>query len=379
MDTFLRATKRRAEDAFDATDVSDPPEVVREESAQPCSICLGPLNNPCITSCGHTFNADCLTQALKYREPWDSGSCPMCRQDIDLYSTTLVATGKPLLTPDVSTIFGCAFLQNGSVGVASYHFESPDECYISYEHAPEQWKLGDGSRPPPRKPFLNPKYDEATRTFTGTIEWEEGFNGDARWEYEMIFSRNFRIIRGGQMQGYARDGTETRANTFPRALRYWRMMPDPSTLVGTTFIQFEQLGMASYHFEDGIENAYISYEAAPDSWQLDTGGRPPAKKPFLDPKYNEETRTFTGLIEWEEGFGGDALWEYTMVFDETFASIVDGSVKHWRRTRFTRQPWFKWSNRPGPSGETLFGGGRGLEYRRYDAGRAEIVRLLRMR
>ena len=68
-----------------------------------------------------------------------------------------------------------------------------------------------------------------------------------------------------------------------------------------------------------------------------------------------------------------------MVFDETFASIVDGSVKHWRRTRFTRQPWFKWSNRPGPSGETLFGGGRGLEYRRYDAGRAEIVRLLRMR
>ena len=114
----------------------------------------------------------------------------MCRQDIDLYSTTLVATGKPLLTPDVSTIFGCAFLQNGSVGVASYHFESPDECYISYEHAPEQWKLGDGSRPPPRKPFLNPKYGEATRTFTGTIEWEEGFNGDARWEYEMIFSRN---------------------------------------------------------------------------------------------------------------------------------------------------------------------------------------------
>ena len=58
-------------------------------------------------------------------------------------------------------------MQHGEKGVASYHFDSPDNCYISYENAPVGWVLADGSHPPAQKPFVNPRYHEATRTFTG--------------------------------------------------------------------------------------------------------------------------------------------------------------------------------------------------------------------
>ena len=58
-------------------------------------------------------------------------------------------------------------------------FEAPDDCFISYESAPAAWTLDDGSRPPPRKPFLGPSYDAASRTFTGSVDWSGGtINGD---------------------------------------------------------------------------------------------------------------------------------------------------------------------------------------------------------
>ena len=58
-------------------------------------------------------------------------------------------------------------------------FEAPDDCFISYESAPAAWTHDDGSRPPPRKPFLRPNYDAASRTFTGSVDWSGGtINGD---------------------------------------------------------------------------------------------------------------------------------------------------------------------------------------------------------
>ena len=69
--------------------------------------------------------------------------------------------------------FGCVYVQGMSVGVASYHFDSPGNIYISYEHAPPQWRLDNGDSPPMRKPFLEPAYNTDTRTFTGIIDWAE--------------------------------------------------------------------------------------------------------------------------------------------------------------------------------------------------------------
>ena len=110
-------------------------------------------------------------------------SCPLCRRAISLYSTVSVESALPLRVPAVATIFGSTYLQGGKPGVAAYHFDAEADCYISYEHAPPGWRLDDGSSPPAKKPFLNPKYDPATRTFTGTIEWSEATinGGDARW------------------------------------------------------------------------------------------------------------------------------------------------------------------------------------------------------
>jgi hypothetical protein len=75
--------------------------------------------------------------------------------------------------PDVSTIFGLVFVQGGHAGVASYHFASPDDCWISYADAPEEWKLDDGSRPMPKKPFTAVAFDAATRTTPAQLVAEE--------------------------------------------------------------------------------------------------------------------------------------------------------------------------------------------------------------
>jgi len=137
----------------------------RDES---CAICFeDPPLDPCRTTCSHIFCSACLLQAFKTDGMWNRGKCPLCRERISIYSTTMVATGEPLGVPEVTTIFGSAYLQGGSVGVASYHFDAPDDAYISYEKAPAEWKLDDGSPPPARKPFVSPHYDDTTRTFTG--------------------------------------------------------------------------------------------------------------------------------------------------------------------------------------------------------------------
>ena len=226
----------------------------------------------------------------------------------------------------VASCLGC--FERCSTHVTLNCLVSPDDCYISYENAPVQWLLEDGSRPPARKPFENAHYNEATRTFIGTINWSEAtFGGDARWEYEMKFSDDFVVISGGQMTGFDRDGNQTRTHPFPEALRYVREYQLPKTIVGQAYMQGGGLGVASYHFPQ-IDQAYISYEAAPPEWSLDDGSRPPQRKPFDNPRYDETTRTFTGTIDWSETpFAGDARWEYEMIFSEDLTRITGGQVR----------------------------------------------------
>ena len=103
------------------------------------------------------------------------------------------------------------------------------------------------------------------------------------------------------------------------------------TILGQTYIQGNQEGLASYHFnfpltvENDQGGSYISYETAPPMWKLQNGDKPPNKKYFDNPKYDADTRTFTGLIDWKENpFHGDYLWEYTMIFSADFTKIEGG-------------------------------------------------------
>ena len=51
-----------------------------------------------------------------------------------------------------ASIFGHIFQQQRTLGLASYHFVSPESSYISYAAAPSSWKLADGGAPPARTP-----------------------------------------------------------------------------------------------------------------------------------------------------------------------------------------------------------------------------------
>ena len=84
-------------------------------------------------------------------------------------------------------------------------------------------------------------------------------------------------------------------------------------------------GLESYHFEK--DNSYISYAAAPSMWQLDNGKPVPEKKQFQNESYNQETRTFTGIVEWSPvPFNGYSKQEYEMVFSEDLLEIEGGKV-----------------------------------------------------
>ena len=48
---------------------------------------------------------------------------------------------------------------------------------------------------------------------------------------------------------------------------------------------------------------------------------------FIDPKYVEDTRTFTGRIDWQPTtFYGFDSWEFTMIFDKDFSEIEKGQI-----------------------------------------------------
>ena len=50
--------------------------------------------------------------------------------------------GELLVEPVVRSLWGCVFVQHGRLGLASYHFESLEDCYISYANAPDGWRRG---------------------------------------------------------------------------------------------------------------------------------------------------------------------------------------------------------------------------------------------
>lgn len=332
-------------------------------NAEGCPICLGELEAACRTPCNHVYCETCLRSSLK---SWGAGACPLCRAPISLFSVRSVASDAPLRTPDVSTVFGLAFLQHGAVGVASYHFDAPDSCYISYAAAPPEWRLDEGSPPPQRKAFTSVAFDEVSRTFEGTILWdEETFGGAAKWVYSLTFSEDYNLICGGEMTSYRPDGTRLheRPRRFPQELVYWRQRPTPTTIAGTTFVQGGTIGLASYHFDEDFEASYISYEAAPPNWTQDDGAPMPGQKPFRDASYDEPSRTFRGVVLWEPPMHGDARWEYEMVFAEDFERITGGQVQAF--------------GADGSPKEThRFGANGGLRYQRVVAERVQMQALL---
>lgn len=377
--------KRHAQKAEDDhLHMSNPVDI--SAGAPECPICMGEFVAPCRTTCGHLFCTDCLQASFPAETPSGTSRCPLCRSTISLYTTEAIDTGIALKQP--KPFYGhCVYLQAGKPGVASYHFDSPDDCYISYVNAPEAWRTDDGSPLPTKKQFANAAYDPLTRTFTGTITWSPTINnGDARWQYRMVFSESLNLILGGESKQFDADGTQRGTHSFPDELTYWRELRPAvradsadASPYGLTFIQGGRIGLASYHFiHEGEGGSYISYEHAPEQWRLDDGSFPPARKHFKDPQYDSSTRTFTGQIEWAPtSFGGEARWEYTMIFSADMDAIVGGMVKAFKPDGSASR-----NHKFGTSTSSAFGalsrlfGDNVLVYERHDEAKAEMFSLL---
>ena len=90
-----------------------------------------------------------------------------------------------------------------------------ESTYISYESAPSQWTLLDGSKPPAKKYFENPVYNADLKAFKGDIVWGENtFGGAAKWEYEMVFSDDSMKIESGYVKTYDIAGSLTGTDNF---------------------------------------------------------------------------------------------------------------------------------------------------------------------
>ena len=104
------------------------------------------------------------------------------------------------------TLWGNIFCKRLYVGSASYHFLSPTNSYISYQHIScrDMPPLDDRTPMPTRVDFHNMDYNEEERKLTATIEWERDFgiswNDNVKWKLTMYFDSQFMIILKGGIQ-----------------------------------------------------------------------------------------------------------------------------------------------------------------------------------
>lgn len=258
----------------------------------------------------------------------------MCRRPVSVYQLSDIATNKKLATPKIATIYGSVFVQNLGMDVASYHFDSEDNCYISYAKAPASWKDDSGEEVPPRKHFKNCLWDEEKRIFRGSVEWDPPMNDSRMWTYELTFAEDFVAIVGGSVEhGHRRTSFKPPwSDTIDgNCLTYFRATPTPNTIFGGVYVQGMDYrarleGVASYHFESE-DNCYISYANARAYWRLDDGRSPPPTKQFVDCSYDPKTLTFTGVITWDVPFQRAVRWEYELVFSKDFARITRGVMQ----------------------------------------------------
>ena len=165
----------------------------------------------------------CGNEPPPYNGPWSSGDSDSDSDgdsdgdvDSDADSDT-DADGDTDVDTDVDTdsdsdtddnpLFGKVYVQNGTVGLASYHFDGPGDVYINYTAAPYNWYMDNYEPFPDEKPFAEMAFDIPARTFWGTIDWstpeDTTVNGAEYWEYEMIFSADFGTISGGSIEMYS--------------------------------------------------------------------------------------------------------------------------------------------------------------------------------
>lgn len=104
---------------------------------------------------------------------------------------------------------GRIYTQFGQVGLASYHFDTPQKCFINWDTCPKEWTFDDGSwmglpesgAGSGTAQFELPYFDLVTRTFTGIIMLPAPLDGNVRLKFRMVFSPSLDYIVDGEIVG----------------------------------------------------------------------------------------------------------------------------------------------------------------------------------
>lgn len=130
-----------------------------------------------------------------------------------------ISTGIPKY--EGTSLWGNVFCKRLYTGSASYHFLSPDNAYVSYEHpsCSSLPCLDDDTPLPTRVKFLHMNFNAEERKLNAQVEWEEQFgtswNDNVRWKLEMWFDSEYMVIlKGGIQCGWCQ---ERRARPRPQA------------------------------------------------------------------------------------------------------------------------------------------------------------------
>jgi len=137
------------------------------------------------------------------------------------------------------------------LGIASYHFgDTKDECYISYEKAPDNWRFDPKEEvveedpidsdeeeekeeetvyekfsdlPNKRKYFTNVRIGPGPREFYGEIDWTihgVTVGHTTKWVYHFHLDQDFAHITNGKCYMYNVHGCQVGAHEFGDQLKY---------------------------------------------------------------------------------------------------------------------------------------------------------------
>lgn len=114
---------------------------------------------------------------------------------------------------DNNSLWNNVFIQQTKIGYASYHFDH-NGSFISYEHpsCKDFGKLDNNMDLPKRVYFTNTQLDASTRTFRGTIPWQETYHtswhGCVEWNYYMVFDTKYTCIVSGTIYKTLQNGNQ---------------------------------------------------------------------------------------------------------------------------------------------------------------------------
>jgi hypothetical protein len=140
-------------------------------------------------------------------------------QDKVLYQRLNANMVDAIPTYHKDSLWGNVFCKRLYIGSASYHFMSPTNSYVSYQHPAcrDLPPLDDDTPLPTRVDFHQLVWEPEERKLTATIEWEQDFgifwNENVRWKLTMWFDSEYMVILKGGIQ--CEWCTERRARSRP--------------------------------------------------------------------------------------------------------------------------------------------------------------------